>query len=61
MIIRWTPAATALARQYMHDQDGMRTIGVAIAALAEDYARATLSARPDGNLDDQVAVRLIAR
>ena len=36
MNIRWTPAATALARQYMQDQDGMRTIGVAIAALADD-------------------------
>jgi mRNA-degrading endonuclease RelE of RelBE toxin-antitoxin system len=34
--IRWTPAATALARQYMRDQDGMRTIGVAIAALVDD-------------------------
>jgi hypothetical protein len=34
--IRWTPAATALARRYMRDQDGMRAVGVAVAALADD-------------------------
>ena len=36
MKIRWSPAATALARRYLRDQDGMRTIGVAVAALARD-------------------------
>ena len=36
MKIEWNPAATVLARQYMHDQDGMRAIGAAIAALADD-------------------------
>jgi hypothetical protein len=34
--IRWSPAATALARRYLRDQDGMRAIGVAVAALAGD-------------------------
>jgi mRNA-degrading endonuclease RelE of RelBE toxin-antitoxin system len=34
--IRWSPAATALARRYMRDQDGMRAVGVAVAALAAD-------------------------
>jgi len=34
--IRWSPAATALAARYMHDQDGMRAIGAAVAALAGD-------------------------
>ena len=34
MKIRWSPAATALARRYLRDQDGMRAIGVAVAALA---------------------------
>ena len=34
--IEWSPAATALARQYMHDQAGMRAIGVAVTALASD-------------------------
>lgn len=34
MTIEWTPAAVASARRYMHDQDGMRAIGAAIAALA---------------------------
>jgi hypothetical protein len=30
--IRWSPAATALARRrYLRDQDGMRAIGVAVA------------------------------
>ncbi len=36
MKIEWTPAAVASARRYMHDQDGMRIIGVAVAALADD-------------------------
>jgi mRNA-degrading endonuclease RelE of RelBE toxin-antitoxin system len=36
MRIRWSPAATALAHCYMHDQDGMRAIGAAVAALADD-------------------------
>jgi len=34
--IRWSPAATALARRYMRDQDGMRAVGVAVAALTAD-------------------------
>jgi hypothetical protein len=34
--IEWSPAATALARQYLRDQDGMRAMGAAIAALAVD-------------------------
>ena len=36
MTIEWTPAAVASARRYMHDQDGMRVIGAAVAALAGD-------------------------
>jgi mRNA-degrading endonuclease RelE of RelBE toxin-antitoxin system len=34
--IRWTPTAAASARRLMHDQDGMRAIGSAVAGLAED-------------------------
>jgi mRNA-degrading endonuclease RelE of RelBE toxin-antitoxin system len=34
--IEWSPAARASARRYMEDQDGMRAIGAAIAALALD-------------------------
>jgi len=34
--IRWSPAAAALARRYMRDQDGMRAVGVAVAALTAD-------------------------
>jgi mRNA-degrading endonuclease RelE of RelBE toxin-antitoxin system len=34
--IRWSPAAVALARRYLRDQDGMRTIAAAVAALADD-------------------------
>jgi mRNA-degrading endonuclease RelE of RelBE toxin-antitoxin system len=34
--IRWTPAAVASARRFMHDQDGMCAIGDAVAALTED-------------------------
>ena len=36
MKIRWSPAATTLARRYLRDQDGMRAIGVAVAALSSD-------------------------
>lgn len=36
MKIRWSPAATALARRYLRDQDGMRAVGVAVAALADE-------------------------
>jgi mRNA-degrading endonuclease RelE of RelBE toxin-antitoxin system len=31
--IEWSPAARASARRYMEDQDGMRAIGAAVAAL----------------------------
>jgi mRNA-degrading endonuclease RelE of RelBE toxin-antitoxin system len=34
--IRWSPAAAALARRYLRDQEGMRAIGAAVAALADD-------------------------
>jgi mRNA-degrading endonuclease RelE of RelBE toxin-antitoxin system len=34
--IEWSPEARASARRYMADQDGMRTVGRAVAALAED-------------------------
>jgi len=34
--IEWSPTARASARRYMTDQDGMRAIGLAIAALASD-------------------------
>jgi mRNA-degrading endonuclease RelE of RelBE toxin-antitoxin system len=34
--IEWTPAAVASARRYIHDQHGIRVIGAAIAALADD-------------------------
>jgi mRNA-degrading endonuclease RelE of RelBE toxin-antitoxin system len=34
--IEWTPTAVASARRYMHDQDGMRAVGAAVAALADD-------------------------
>ena len=36
MRIRWSPAAVALARRYLRDQDGMRAVAVAVAALADD-------------------------
>ena len=36
MKIEWSPAARASARRYSEDQDGMRQIGAAVAALAED-------------------------
>jgi mRNA-degrading endonuclease RelE of RelBE toxin-antitoxin system len=34
--IRWSPAATALARRYLRDQDSTPAIGVVVAALADD-------------------------
>jgi mRNA-degrading endonuclease RelE of RelBE toxin-antitoxin system len=34
--IEWTPSAVASARRFMTDQDGMRAIGAAVAALADD-------------------------
>jgi mRNA-degrading endonuclease RelE of RelBE toxin-antitoxin system len=34
--IEWSPAARASARRYMADQQGMRAIGAAVAALAGD-------------------------
>ena len=36
MKIQWSPAARASARRYMQDQDGMRAIGAAVAALVLD-------------------------
>ena len=36
MKVQWSPAAAALARRYMRDQEGMRTIGAAVAALADN-------------------------
>jgi mRNA-degrading endonuclease RelE of RelBE toxin-antitoxin system len=34
--IEWSPTARASARRCMEDQDGMRSIGRAVAALAAD-------------------------
>jgi mRNA interferase RelE/StbE len=34
--IEWSPSARASARRYLADQDGMRSIGAAVAALAAD-------------------------
>jgi mRNA-degrading endonuclease RelE of RelBE toxin-antitoxin system len=34
--IEWTPAARALARRYLADQDGMRAIGAAVNRLADE-------------------------
>jgi mRNA-degrading endonuclease RelE of RelBE toxin-antitoxin system len=34
--IEWTPAAVASARRYLLDQQGLRAVGAAIAALADD-------------------------
>jgi mRNA-degrading endonuclease RelE of RelBE toxin-antitoxin system len=34
--IEWAPAAAASARRYLHDQEGVRAIGAAVAALADD-------------------------
>jgi mRNA-degrading endonuclease RelE of RelBE toxin-antitoxin system len=42
--IEWTPAAVASARRYLHDQDGMRVVGAAVSALADD----PYPASPDG-------------
>ena len=36
MSIEWTPAAVASARRYLSDQNGMREIGTAVDALADD-------------------------
>lgn len=36
MNIEWTPAAVASARRYIHDQRGIRAVGAAIAALADN-------------------------
>ena len=36
MRIEWSPAARVSARRFMEDQDGMRAIGAAVAALALD-------------------------
>jgi mRNA-degrading endonuclease RelE of RelBE toxin-antitoxin system len=36
MKIEWSPVAWVSARRYMSDQDGMRDIGAAVAALASD-------------------------
>ena len=36
MRIEWTPAAVASARRNMRDQDGLRAVGAAVAALADD-------------------------
>jgi mRNA-degrading endonuclease RelE of RelBE toxin-antitoxin system len=34
--IEWTSAAVTSVRRYMRDQAGMRAVGAAIAALADD-------------------------
>jgi mRNA-degrading endonuclease RelE of RelBE toxin-antitoxin system len=34
--IEWSPKALATARRYMRDQDGMRAITAAVAALGDD-------------------------
>jgi len=34
--IEWSPTAQASARRFMADQDGMRTIGTAVASLADN-------------------------
>ena len=36
MRIEWTPAAVASARRFMRDQEGLRAVGAAVAALAEE-------------------------
>lgn len=36
MRIEWSPAACASARRFMADQDGLREIGAAVSALADD-------------------------
>ncbi|HEV3382052.1 MAG TPA: type II toxin-antitoxin system RelE/ParE family toxin [Trebonia sp.] len=34
--IEWTPPAVASIRRYLRDQEGMRAVGAAISALADD-------------------------
>jgi mRNA interferase RelE/StbE len=34
--VEWSPTARASARRYLGDQDGMRAMGSAVAALALD-------------------------
>jgi ParE toxin of type II toxin-antitoxin system, parDE len=41
---RWAPAAVASARRYLRDQEGMRAVMAAVAALAGD----PYPAPPDG-------------
>ena len=36
MRIEWSPAARVSARRYMEDQDSMRAVGAAVAALVLD-------------------------
>ena len=36
MRIEWSPAACASARRYLGDQDGLRQVGAAVTALAEE-------------------------
>ncbi len=36
MTVEWTAGALASARRYIRDQDGMRAIGAAVAALSGD-------------------------
>ena len=36
MLVEWTPEARAAVHGFMRDQDGMRAIGAAVAALAGD-------------------------
>jgi mRNA interferase RelE/StbE len=36
MRIEWSAAARTSARRYMHDQAGIRAIGAAVEALADD-------------------------
>ena len=47
MRIEWSPAARASARRYMDDQEGMRAIGTAVAALALDPYPADAFCRGD--------------
>jgi len=45
--IRWTPEASALARRFMRDQDGIRAVSAAVAAVAEDLTRRKRSTGAD--------------
>lgn len=36
MTVEWAPEAVVSVRRFMRDQDGMRAIGAAVDALAED-------------------------